>query len=479
MKCFRFRKLIVASAIGLTLGAATLGTSVLSEAAGPRQILSGWWDRRPTLNKLSDSKLNPRTWVSPSEKEKPGQVHLSKLMGRDSSGRAGGGQTVSVSRSDLYEDPFASGGESTNPAAGSESRAAVALKSASQAAPSPRQRREAKRRTEPTGQAGNQSIAHRSQVPKLPDGLEVASSDRSSEPGSSGNQFSDGFDQEFQRLIKSVIAETEEFTASGDTQAGRKLASGLGSARGPVSAPRISGSASGQSPLANGTNSMNDLIETSRRDMATAMTLPPDAGESPLITSHPGPRSIALTEGTARSQQVGQPEMMVPSLQTPGGTDRADLRNGWSGESSPARPDETTLRLASAPAKRPRVTSNVAPPQSVPNNRQYERMSYSSAEDGPLFGTVVEAPQQVVAARRQELDAAGIARAEEVVSSAPIIDWSLDANSSESTNGRSVPWGFASVLVTAVTTLLAILLLRKRQVVTVVASGTDAARETE
>ena len=64
------------------------------------------------------------------------------------------------------------------------------------------------------------------------------------------------------------------------------------------------------------------------------------------------------------------------------------------------------------------------------------------------------------------------------LSSAPVIDWSLDEGLNQTAHGTTVPWGFASVLVTAVSALLAILLLRKRQVVTVVTSGTRDVQET-
>jgi hypothetical protein len=502
MKRFRFRKLIFASAIGVTLGAVTLGTAVLSEAAGPRQILSGLWDRRPKLSNLAESRLNPRTWANSPTAEKLGRVSLSGLVGRDSSVKTGKGQTVSASRPDLYEDPFAVSGESTNSVTSDSS--AIARRSAAQAAPSPRQRRE-KSRSEfqsfeqrrdvaadnratvddgTRGLSGQDVVRrteapNRTEAPKLPNGLEGASVTRSSPgPRDSRNQFSDGFDQEFQRLIKSVIAETEATTSGGgDNELPvRRLTDNRDALRSPVSAPRFPTSQGGQSPLGGGASSVENLIESGRRDMATAMTLPMDAGESPLIMAHPDPTSISLTE--AQTQVDGRPAMMVPSMQSSGGTSRADLRNGWTGDSLQDRELESDSRINSIGAMRPRVISNGAPARSVPNNRQYERTSYSSKEDGPLFGEPVQSAQRVTAGLGK-LDAVANPRDLEGVSSAPIIDWSLDSNSSEPATARSIPWGFASVLVTAVTTLLAILLLRKRQVVTVVTSGTDPTSESD
>jgi hypothetical protein len=515
MKRFRFRKLICASAIGLTLGAATLGTSVLSEAAGPRQIFSGLWNRRPTLSKVADSKLNPRTWGNSAQGEKPGRVSLSELMTRDESSSRNA-VAVSSSRPELYEDPFAVGAEDSASSTASNSVAAVARKSAPQPAPSPRQRREAERSnlqnrdgssssqssvfserviadrgtSEQVDYSGEQQVARRNDVPRLPDGLESSSTERS--PATSRgteNQFSDGFDQEFQRLIRSVIAETEEPASGVGEPADRKLAGGRDSFRfrGPVTAPRIPVSKTEErSPLANDANSVEDLIESSRRNMATAMTLPPNDDEVPLITGLPGQSPISLTEATGQSQLRPldrHQAMMVPSMRSPGGslvTGQAgapDLRSGWSGDGTRSHRVEAASQLGAGGPVRPRVISNGAPPRSVPNNRRYERMSYNS-DEGPLFGTVVEAPLRVPGGGQGELEIAADARQSEGVASAPIIDWSLDANSNDPASASSIPWGFAGVLVASVSSLLAILLLRKRQVVTVVTSGTDARRET-
>ncbi|MDA0587572.1 MAG: hypothetical protein O2820_03885 [Planctomycetota bacterium] len=510
MKRIRFRKLICASAIGLTLGAATLGTSVLSEAAGPRQMFSSLWNRRPTLNTIADSKLNPRTWGTPTKEEKPDRRRLTGLVGGSSSTS---GTADSSSRPELYEDPFALSGERSHSASDPNSLADITRKSTSEAAPSPRQRREAERsKLQRTGQrsvfdgqstnedatpSGERQVVRRIGVPKLPDGLEGTLTERSSDASRGNeNQFSDGFDREFQRLVNSVIAESEKSASSATESSATESSAteltsldrtgGRDSFRGPVAAPRLDASATeGQSPLKGSTVSVNELIESSRRNMATAMTLPPDAATSPLITSRPGQSSVSLTEATSRQPLLpldGHPAMMVPAMGGPGGSlatgrnvGAADLRNGWSGQESQARPIETEPRVRAAGPIRPRVISNGAPPQSVPNNRQYERTSYNSNDEGPLFGNVVEALPR--AAGGQDELAATDARNSEAASSAPIIDWSLDADSSEPATAGSIPWGFASILVTALTTLLAILLLRKRQVVTVVTSGTDATRE--
>ena len=77
------------------------------------------------------------------------------------------------------------------------------------------------------------------------------------------------------------------------------------------------------------------------------------------------------------------------------------------------------------------------------------------------------------------LENEGIPRGLEGVSSAPEIDWSLDAESSEANSNFEVPWGFAGIIVASMTTLIAILLLRKRQVVTVVTSAPDVSRESD
>lgn len=502
MKRFRFRKLICASAIGLTLGAAILGTSVLSEAAGPRQMFSSLWNRRPILDTIADSKLNPRTWGSSTKDEKPGRSRPPDLAGGSSST---GGTADSSSRPELYDDPFAVRGGRSRSAIDPNSLAEIARKSASEAAPSPRQRREAERSNQPSSgrrsvfddrsasenatPSGERQIAGDGGVPKLPEGLEGNFARRSSDaPRGNENQFSDGFDQEFRRLVNSVIAESEKSASNATELTSLDRTGGRESFRGPVAAPRIDASATDrQSPLSGGAGSVNELIENSRRNMATAMTLPPDAADSPLITSRPGQSTVSLTEATGRRPLQpldGHPAMMIPAMGGPNGSlatgrndGEADLRSGWSGQESQARPIEMEPRIRAAGPIRPRVISNGAPPQSVPNNRQYERTSYNSDDDGPLFGNVVEAMPRAADAGQDEL-AATDARNSEAVSSAPIIEWSLDADSSEPATAGSIPWGFASVLVTALTTLLAILLLRKRQVVTVVTSGTDATRET-
>ena len=90
---------------------------------------------------------------------------------------------------------------------------------------------------------------------------------------------------------------------------------------------------------------------------------------------------------------------------------------------------------------RPRVVSNGAPTHSVPNNPRHERISYSSEGESPVFGTVNAGPALA------RLENEGIPRGLEGVSSAPEIDWSLDAESSEANSNFEVPWGFAGIIV--------------------------------
>ena len=193
----------------------------------------------------------------------------------------------------------------------------VAQKSSPTAAPSPRQRREASRQSTIPGRRerenATRNVARRdgtgSSAPVLPDGLQ-GESDRS-EPidggpvsaflrPDSGNQFAPGFDSEFQRVVESVIRETD--SPRPETKPSTRVMSGAGDVRGPVLAPQLPDHATGdnQETLLSG-NDVGQLIDRSRRNMATTLAVPTERQESPQIHSHPGQpqRPVSLTDGTA------------------------------------------------------------------------------------------------------------------------------------------------------------------------------------
>lgn len=489
MKRFRNRKLICAAAVVLAIA---LGTSVFSEAAGPREFVSGLWKKRPALKKVTESKLNPRNWMSRYSDRKDS----SRVSDAGSkAGNSADGAADSSVRPDLYQDPFAVSGKVTKTA---DSETAVAQRSSPTAAPSPRQRREASRRStisqpsereNPTRQVARRE-ATESSAPVLPDGLQGDARtpvDGSQESGpvsallrpDSGNQFAPGFDSEFQRVVQSVIRETE--TTRPETKPSTRAMSGADDVRGPVLAPQLPNHVTGshQESLLSA-NDVDQLIDRSRRDMTTTLAVPSEQRGSPQIHSRLGQpqRPVSLTDGTSPLLGGGHPAMLVPTsegesvLPTTEQTRRQpDLRHEFStGRSVPQRAEQ--LSPSRGPV-RPRVVSNGAPIHSVPNNPRHERISYSSEEESPVFGTVLEGP----AIPRRENE--GHPRGLEGVSSAPEIDWSLDRDPSEASSSLEVPWGFAGIIVASITTLFAILLLRRRQVVTVVTSAPDAARESD
>ncbi|MFP6766069.1 MAG: hypothetical protein VB858_20725 [Planctomycetaceae bacterium] len=111
----------------------------------------------------------------------------------------------------------------------------------------------------------------------------------------------------------------------------------------------------------------------------------------------------------------------------------------------------------------------------MPNNRRYERITYNSSTQDLPFNSgntdpIPETASEPAPEGQPVADGADF-------SSAPMIDWSLNEGPADPSHRGSVPWGFASVLVTAVSTLLAIHMLRKRQAVTVVTSGTRTGQE--
>lgn len=477
MKRLRFRKLICAAAIGLTLCAATLGTSVLSEAAGPGEFVSGLWNKRPRLKNVSESKLNPRNWGRRIV-ETPVRSVRNLIPGSETVGDRADGQALESTRPDLYEDPFAVPGPESGPPM-------PAQKSSREPAPSPRQRREAVRRAADASDGEEQSPAVSQKevvrsAPILPDGIRPGNSEQG-QPESAllqserKSQFTPGFDSEFQRVVQDVIRESESDRAS--QVAERSMVNGGEDLRGPIQAPQIpEGTVDRAVPDSLLSQDVDQLIGESRRDMASTLTVPADSQEAPLRAGPSGRQHpISLTDGTQSGDFGGHPAMLVPSG-SPG--DRSpesvrksvDMRHEFSAGAVSRRAEP----LSHSPGPiRPRVVSNGAPPRSVPNNARHERISYTLEEEAPVFGQVVERPALAQPQRN------GRPAKRETASSAPIIDWSLDETANEAPATITIPWGFAGVLVTAVTTLFAILLLRKRQVVTVVTSGTDAARESD
>ena len=488
MKRFRNRKLLCAAFVVLTIAS---GTAVLTEAAGPREFVSGLWKKRPTLKKVSESRINPRNWITRFSDRATGPSGVSDLVGRGTVSDKDGSADSSV-RPDLYQDPFAVAGGVTEI---ENSGTSIAQKSSPKAAPSPRQRREASRQStipsrarEATREMARRDRAENS-APVLPDGLTSESpvdGGQDSGPVSallqpdSGNQFAPGFDSEFQRVVQSVIRETD--TPRTETKPSTRAMSGADDVRGPVLAPQLPEHATaGQKETLLSTDDVGQLIDRSRRDMATTLAVPTERQEFPQMHSHPGQpqRPVSLTDGTAPLLSGGHPAMLVPTSEGEAALPTSerrqhqpDLRHEFStGRSVPQRAEQ--LSPFGGPV-RPRVVSNGAPTHSVPNNPRHERISYSSEEESPVFGTVHEGPAIA------RLENEGIPRGLEGVSSAPEIDWSLDAESNEPQSSISVPWGFVSFLFTVVATLiLGILLLRKRQVVTVVTSAPDAARDSD
>ncbi|MBC8289246.1 MAG: hypothetical protein H8E37_02915 [Planctomycetes bacterium] len=306
MKRFRNRKLICASA--MTLVVAILGTSVLSEAAGPGEIVSSLWSKRPKLKQVSESKLNPRNWMTRFAKP-AGSSRVSDLVGRDTADDLADGRAASSIRPDLYEDPFAVSGVASETG---DVAPAVAEKSSPRAALSPGQRREASRTSsrpmrDERENSGTMKLARRgaaeNAAPALPEGLQDDSQNdarspigevKESGPASailqpdSANQFAPGFDSEFQRVVESVISETD--SPGPETRPSTRAMSGSGGLRGPVQAPQLPnqpvGSDSPDSLLSR--DGVETLIDRSRRDIATTLTISAERPESPLFTSRPG-----------------------------------------------------------------------------------------------------------------------------------------------------------------------------------------------
>ena len=488
MKCFRNRKLICAAAAVLMIA---IGTSVLSEAAGPREFVSDLWKKRPRLQGASESKLNPRNWIrrytGPIGTRRVGDAEWGADNPTD-------GGTDSSTRPDLYKDPFAVSGPVAETA---DSSTAVTQKSSPTAALSPRQRREAGRRLavpRPSGRDdASRNVARRnvakSTAPVLPDGLQ--SDSRTPENGSQesgldsallqpepGNQFAPGFDSEFQRVVQSVIREAE--TPRPETKPSTRSMPGVDDAHRPVVAPQLPDHAKGnQLESLLSVKDVDQLTDNSRRDMATTtMDVSAERQESLQIhspTEQPQ-RPVSLADGASSLLSGGQRTILVQNtdgesaLPTPG-QGQSSLQDDFStGRSALQRPERLSPLSRSV---RPRVVSNEAPPCSVPNNPRHERVSYSSEDELPVVGTVHE---RLADDRREDGE---MSRYLDGVNSAPEIDWSLDRNSGESGSGIEVPWGFAGIVVASMMVLFAILLLRKRHVITVVKYAPHAVVESE
>ena len=485
MKCFRNSKLICAVAAVLMIA---IGTSVLSEAAGPREFVSELWKKRPRLQGASESKLNPRNWI----RRNTGPIGTRRVgdAGWGADNPTDGGADSST-RPDMYQDPFAVSGPVAETA---DSSTAVTQKSSPAAALSPRQRREAGRRLAvPSGRDdASRNVARRnvakSTSPVLPDGLQ--SDSRTPENGSQksgldsallqpepGNQFAPGFDSEFQRVVQSVIREAE--TPRPETKPSTRSMAGVDDARRPVVAPLLPDHAKGnQLESLLSVKDVDQLIDCSRRDMTTTMDVSVERQESLQIhspTEQPQ-RPVSLADGASSLLSGDQRTILVQNTDAESalpkpGQGQPSLQDGFStGRSALQRPERLSPLSRSV---RPRVVSNEAPPYSVPNNSRHERVSYSSEDELPVVGTVHE---RLAVDRRENHE---MSRSLDGVNSAPEIDWSLDRNSVESGSRIEVPWGFAGIVVASMMVLCAILLLRKRQVITVVKYAPHAVVESE
>lgn len=476
MKRPRMRSIVCGSIAGACL------CGGLFVQAGPMGFVSRMWKERPVILKSGESRLNPVNWFRRSENDEP-ETQVSSA------------ERIKVERPELERDPFLTDtlvvDEVERPAPQAEPEIKVArpyrepgaelpsnraplaveenvaeapapansIASAAQAPEPTARRRPVQSRPDPRAVADS---IHR--APRLPDlgGTAEPVADQTDRfapspedlpfrqpvtaktqprpkpratapaaPQTGGNQFVNGFDAEFSRLVQSVIAETESETVSApvprfpentsailpsdalapsfmapdrsaDEQAGlvtlMPQSDGNSSVanRTPPATPAKPGEFSTQDELQEFARygrqltgqSIEEVIEDSRQRMA----------DTPLATRRNSGNG-QLTAGQYTGPQVRQIESAAPPAGI-GRDEQLEMLQAPMMQITPGRAGSGVV--VNAPRSRPvrpRVTSNGAPRRSVPSTSSVERLSYQTDEllaDGSM-GQPDDAPMMLPA----------------------------------------------------------------------------------
>jgi hypothetical protein len=358
-----------------------LSFAVLSQAAGPREFISGIWDKRP---KVSNSRLNPKRWIrrTPKEIDATGHVKLGAL---------------NSIRDTLHNDPFRSSNSvplqqlvdaAAEPETDAPPHRKVIVRPAGRKQSAADQKFEAvvERQTREFGQPTKSAVEERPYSPEfealvqqvIADRENIQSEKQDRNRDDSIRQALDFGSLDFDE--SALIADAPEPTMqiNPGPMPGRtviRLRQEYNQVRPNsrnVQPPQFANEWS--------RGGVGDLIESSRREMQTGI-------------SEPDPPTNFQTVGQSQRQDdgshlqlLGKEPPLVLSPQLPRSGHRLSLnsqrQDSWRPVSN-YRPMIIT----------PRVTSNQAPKLSVPNNNQHRRMSYEESASSTADIVQQDAPQ--------------------------------------------------------------------------------------
>jgi hypothetical protein len=431
--------------------AVTLGSAVLTQAAGPGEFISKLWNRKPAPKKEVARSLNPFKWLNRERSDS--RVRRIKI--------SDGGQSVVLQRPELVSDPFLTERlPRTNTPATSDRKGVIVR-------PQPRQRPATTQpvdlESESTNRSERQPAGKVGRV-RTTDSATAAASSRAAAvaqqllpevrtapqtPAGNG-QFVNGFDSEFQKLFKEVIEESRHSKARTPTP--RLPDEAVADSTPPGAAPLPEVVTTDADVLRNdfaefakerNSSEVDKLIEESRRQMDSSVLArrtsidrssrqsdpgrsvserPGNMQSSLSAVSHSDSNDAAATTATGSKsrflpqmlpdrtppQTVNQlvvPSALVPERQLFTTSDRwmkrGELERQKAAGNAPAPDLQPVVRVV--PGHRgagvviesgqwspvqPRVSSNVAPTRSVPDTSQFRRLSFEGADASADRGAV-------------------------------------------------------------------------------------------
>lgn len=449
----RLRMYVCAAAVVVTLGG-----SVLSQAAGPGEFLSKLWKREPAPKKEVTPGFSPFRWLRGKKSDSTtGRIKVSD-----------GGRTVISERPELFSDPFLAAAQThaaeqspatdQTPAVQQDHQRRPVTSTSRKIIVRPQQTPRPAPATTPKANAGSTGIAvqaeRRPPTDRTPS--EVARRDAASTqpaiatPPTGNGGFVDGFDNEFQKLVASVVAESRQKKQETATP---KLPDDVGT---DVSSPQLD--ALPQTTTADALEdrqqfadfaqersrgSVSELIQESRRQMDSSILSQKADGqdssrqtgsESSFADGSIVERNDVAAASHSRTNSAASPgadpsdssflpqrlpdqlghngkQLVVPSTIVPEGelfSPTEALRNrsrqqrreaDAKADSAPPQPvvrvipgsrgNGVVIESGQWSLIRPRVSSNVAPSRSVPDTSKFRRLSFEGAEGSTQNGAVL------------------------------------------------------------------------------------------
>jgi len=431
--------------------AVTLGGTVLTQAAGPGEFISRLWKREPAPKKEVSSGFSPFRWLRGKKSEPTvGSIKVSD-----------GGRTVISERPELTNDPFLATQQTLatrqTPAPQQNLASDPIASTNTKVIVRPERRRTATADTlaASTSSTVTSGVVGRNKLtgsaPTENSRRDTASAQPSSSTRPTGNGgFVDGFDNEFQKLVESVVAESRERRQETATpKLPDDLTTDIRTPRQDAEPEATIADAPEEQQLftefdqkrSGGT--VSELIRESRRQMDSSVFAPKSAdqassqragSDSTLTNRSAAERSDVAAASHSRSNQTASSgsapsdssflpqrlpdqlghndnQLVVPSSIVPDGelftptevwlTRSRNQRHeaGAKADSAQAQPvvrvipgsrgNRVVIESGQWSPIRPRVSSNVAPSRSVPDTSKFRRLSFDGADGSPQNGAVL------------------------------------------------------------------------------------------